>query len=281
MAVYKNRAGQKLAVFAVDSSGAAKTGDAANITAYISKDGGAAAATNDVNPTELDATNAEGVYLFDLTQAETNADLIVLAPKSATSGVTLRPVIVYTEPEIRSADVTYWNGSAAPAMTGDAYAVVNDGTHGNAALKTILDAIDDYVDTEVAAIKAKTDQLTFTGADVHATLDGESVTVGANNDKTGYTLISGPLDAAGVRTAIGMAAANMDAQLAAIVADTGELQTDWTNGGRLDLLIDGLIADLVKVKAAVYDSASVTGNVITLSNGATQTIGADGDRTTS
>ena len=27
-------------------------------------------------------------------------------------------------------------------------------------------------------------------------------------------------------------------QLAAIVADTNELQTDWTNGGRLDLILD-------------------------------------------
>lgn len=36
-------------------------------------------------------------------------------------------------------------------------------------------AIAGYVDTEVAAIKAKTDQLTFTAGDVHATLDGETV----------------------------------------------------------------------------------------------------------
>lgn len=45
------------------------------------------------------------------------------------------------------------------AQTGDAYAVVNSGTHGNAALKTLIDAIDDYIDTEVAAIKAKTDTI--------------------------------------------------------------------------------------------------------------------------
>lgn len=32
-------------------------------------------------------------------------------------------------------------------------------------------------------------------------------------------------------------------QLAAIVADTNELQTDWANGGRLDLLIDAILAD--------------------------------------
>lgn len=44
-------------------------------------------------------------------------------------------------------------------QTGDAYGIVNSGTHGNAALKALLDAIDDFIDTEVAAIKAKTDNL--------------------------------------------------------------------------------------------------------------------------
>lgn len=39
------------------------------------------------------------------------------------------------------------------------YAIVNSGTYGNAALKTLIDAVDDFIDTEVAAIKAKTDYL--------------------------------------------------------------------------------------------------------------------------
>ncbi|MEJ2419191.1 MAG: hypothetical protein P8Y45_20150, partial [Exilibacterium sp.] len=67
-----------------------------------------------------------------------------------------------------------------------------------------------------------------------------------------------PLDAAGVRSAVGLASANLDTQiaaiptavenrtemdtnstqLAAIVADTNELQTDWADGGRLDLILD-------------------------------------------
>jgi hypothetical protein len=72
MAVYKNKISQKVACFAYDSTdGSAKTGDAAQITAQISKDGAATAATNDVNPTELDATDAPGIYIFDMTQAET------------------------------------------------------------------------------------------------------------------------------------------------------------------------------------------------------------------
>ena len=49
-------------------------------------------------------------------------------------------------------------------QTGDSYAVVNSGTHGNAALKTLIDTLDDFVDTEVAAIKTQTDKLVFTVA---------------------------------------------------------------------------------------------------------------------
>ncbi len=45
--------------------------------------------------------------------------------------------------------------------------------------------------------------------------------------------------AAAIRTEID----NNSTQLAAIVADTNELQTDWANGGRLDLLIDAILAD--------------------------------------
>lgn len=45
------------------------------------------------------------------------------------------------------------------------------------------------------------------------------VTVGTNADKTGYSLVSGPLDAAGTRSALGMASANLDTQLAALDSD--------------------------------------------------------------
>lgn len=97
--LWKNTANQKIAVRAWDkSTGAAKTGDAANITAQISKDGGTAAATNDVNPTEVDATDHPGLYVFDMTQAETNADLVSLTAKSSTSDVVLDPIDFHTLP---------------------------------------------------------------------------------------------------------------------------------------------------------------------------------------
>ena len=95
--MFKNVASQKVAVFAWDNAaGVPKTGDAANISAQISKDGAACAATNDAAPAELDAVDAPGIYLFDMTQAETNADLISITPDSSTTDVVFRPIIIYT-----------------------------------------------------------------------------------------------------------------------------------------------------------------------------------------
>lgn len=105
MPFYKNTASQKIAVYAYDTSAdGPKTGDAANITAQISKDGGATAATNDVNPTELDATDAPGIYIFDMLQAESNADLIVLSAVSSTSDIKIEPVIIFTGEAMRGTD---------------------------------------------------------------------------------------------------------------------------------------------------------------------------------
>jgi hypothetical protein len=94
----KNTASQKVAVFAYDTvNEIPKTGDAANITAFISKNGAAPAQSNDVHPTELDAVNMPGIYQFDLTQAETNCDSFVLYAKSSTEGVEFDVVKEKTE----------------------------------------------------------------------------------------------------------------------------------------------------------------------------------------
>jgi hypothetical protein len=54
------------------------------------------------------------------------------------------------------------------------------------------------------------------------------VTIGSNADKTGYSLVTAPLDAAGTRAALGLASANLDNQLSTIdsVVDTMKLVTD-------------------------------------------------------
>jgi hypothetical protein len=91
----KNTA-QKIHVYAYDTTtGAPKTGDAANITGSVSLDG-TRNAIDDTNPDEVDATNMPGIYSFNLTAAETNCDSFALVAKSSTSNVRIEPIIGYT-----------------------------------------------------------------------------------------------------------------------------------------------------------------------------------------
>lgn len=87
--MFKNVA-TKIAVFALDTAtNLPKTGDAGNITVYVSKDYGTVTALADTSATEMDSTNAKGWYLFDVAQAETNADALLFTGKSSTSGITI------------------------------------------------------------------------------------------------------------------------------------------------------------------------------------------------
>lgn len=84
MGLEKNVASQKWMVFAFDrTNNQPKTGDAANITAKIRKDFGAATALGDVNPAEIE----DGYYEFDLTQAEVNAKVLDNLPESSTANI--------------------------------------------------------------------------------------------------------------------------------------------------------------------------------------------------
>lgn len=146
MSIFKNTAGQKAAVFAYDkTTGAAKTGDAASITAYLSKDWGAATAVTDTNPTEIDATNMPGWYVFDLTQAESNAEVLVLAPKSSTANVLVEQVQVFTEnlAANRTGAVGSVSGSVASVSAGVTLAAdaISAAALSAAAVDEILDEV--------------------------------------------------------------------------------------------------------------------------------------------
>ena len=96
--MFKNVA-TKIALFAFDTtSGAPKTGDAANLTAYVAKDYSLVTALADTSATEMDATNAKGWYLFDVTQAETNADALLFTAKSATANISVVGQPIFTTP---------------------------------------------------------------------------------------------------------------------------------------------------------------------------------------
>ena len=119
--LFKNVSNQKIHIYAYDSTtGAPKTGDAANITAYVSLDG-TANAVDATNPAEVDATNMPGLYVFDLAQAETNCNAFALVAKSSTSNIRIEPIIGFTTGE-------------AATQTGDSYAVVSHADYGLAKL---------------------------------------------------------------------------------------------------------------------------------------------------
>lgn len=98
--MFKNTAA-KFIVFAFDATtNVPKTGDAANITAYVSKDYGTVTVLADTSATEMDATNAPGYYLFDAAQGETNGDCLLVSAKSVTANIKVlgAPAAIYTRP---------------------------------------------------------------------------------------------------------------------------------------------------------------------------------------
>jgi hypothetical protein len=115
----KNVSGQKVTLLVIDiATNAPKTGDAANLTAYLSQNDGAVTALTDTSATEKDATNAPGLYDFDVSQAESNADKLVFSGKSSTANVRVVPLIIYTRPASFSAFVTPTGAAVGSVGTG-------------------------------------------------------------------------------------------------------------------------------------------------------------------
>lgn len=113
--MFKNVAA-KFIVFAFDATtNVPKTGDAANITAYVTKDYGTVTVLADTTATEMDATNAPGYYLFDAAQGETNGDCLLVSGKSATTNIKVigAPAAIYTRP------TTGWLAPTVAARTLD------------------------------------------------------------------------------------------------------------------------------------------------------------------
>lgn len=184
MGLQKNVASQKWRVFAFDTTtGVAKTGDAANITAKIAKDWAAAGATNDVNPTETE----DGYYLFDLTQAETNADNLDLYPESATAniqvigvpGSMLTSPVGFPDDVMRGTDSAFLAASA-PTNFGDlaitvTTGLVSVGTNNDktgysiSGTKTTLDALNDFNPTTNTVANVTLVATTTTNTDMRGT----------------------------------------------------------------------------------------------------------------
>lgn len=106
-----------------------------------------------------------------------------------------------------------------------------------------------------------TDGLGAIKTDTAAILVDTSTTLQAELDAIQAAVIT---NAAGVDIAADIIA--VKAETALIVADTNELQTDWTNAGRLDAILDIIAADVVNIDGAAMrgtDDAFLAANVPT------------------
>ena len=283
MAIYKNVASQILAVYAYDSTDASsKINDQASITAQISKDGAATAATNDTNPTQLDATDAPGIYLFDMTQAETNADLIILFAKSSTSNILLEPLTIYTTPgnstaidvnaiQVEGADATDQINAACDTAVADA----------SLATAANLATVDGIVDSILAdTAELQTDDIPGTLATMTGKIDvidgiadnilADTAELQTDDIPGTLTTMTGKIDVIdgivdtilldtaelqtddipGTLTSMTSKIDVIDGIVDTILVDTNELQVDWTNGGRLDTIIDNILVDTAVIGAA-------------------------------
>ena len=160
----KNVASQKWIVFAFDrTDNTPKTGDAAQITANLRLDGGAPNSVDDTNPAELE----DGFYAFDITQGESNADLILITPVSSTGNIQVIgvPGAVYTV-----------------APNSNALGIESDGD------LTKVNLCATNTDTAALAATAQLDLDTITGADGVNLLSATQASVDAIEVATGTTL---------------------------------------------------------------------------------------------
>lgn len=134
-------------------------------------------------------------------------------------------------------------------------ALLENATYGLSALKTEIDANETKIDgvkTVVDANKALLEHQTFGLSALKAEIDANEDKidiVDANVDTIKSAVENGTYGLSALKTLIDTETGAIDTALSAmqsnvtdILGDTNELQQDWTNGGRLDALLDRTVA---------------------------------------
>lgn len=185
----------------VDADGDIVTG-AAGLDSELNywDDGNAPQSTFTDCTNEATEIGSTGVYYLSLTQAEMNHDYVYVIVKTSTAGAKTQHILINCKNQ--AADVTAVSGDATAA---DNLELMFDGT-GYAGGTTKLD-----VNAASIANGAITAAAIATDA-----IDDDAIAANAVTEiQSGLST----LDAAGVRTAVGLASANLDTQLAALPTD--------------------------------------------------------------
>jgi hypothetical protein len=268
-----------------DADGDLVTG-ATGLDSEVSIDGGTFAdCTNEA--TEI--ATSSGMYYLDLTSAEMNGDTVAVIVKTSSSGAKTTPLVFYPEEagDLRvdvvqisgdttaadnlesAADGTGYNlggGSVVAASVTGAVASVTGNVGGNvtgsigsvaAGGITASSIAADAIGASELAADAAAEIATQVRAELTTELGRIDVAVSTRLASVGYTA---PLDAAGVRSAVGLASANLDTQLstiddfldtevAAIKAKTDNLPSDPADQSAVEAAITAATAGLATAAA--------------------------------
>jgi hypothetical protein len=185
----------------MDNDGDLVTG-AAGLDSEVSKDGAAFADCT----SEATEIGTSGMYYLDLTASEMNADTVAIIVKTSTTDAKTTPIVMY------------------PEEVGDFR--IDDTLLATAAAVT---TIDDFLDTEIAAIKAKTDLIPADPAD-------------ASDIAASFTTLTGKVDTIDDF---------LDTEVAAIKAKTDLLPASPANEATLTTIAAYLDTEIAAILAAV------------------------------
>lgn len=253
----KNTAAQKWIVFAFDeTNNTPKAGDAAQITAKISRDGAAGGAVTDTNPTELEG----GYYVFDIDAADSNGDYLAIIPVSSTGNVQVVgcPAAMWT-----SFPQTVDNTTKLTAIEADTNELqTNQGAWATAtgfATPTNITAgtittISGNVDGSVGSLTGHTVQ---TG-DSYAIVNGVTGLVAINTDVEAILLDTGTTIPATITTA--QADLNTITGVSGVLIDTDAVDADALKADAITEIWAAAMSDLVQ------GAPSATASVLTAIN---------------
>lgn len=284
---------------------------ATGLDSEISKDGGT---FTDCTNEATEIATSSGMYYLDLSSTEMNADAVCIIVKTSSSGAKTTPIVLYPcETGDIDVDVTAWNGTAvsSPATAGIPEVNVKNINNVAATSVTTVNANigttqpTNYTGTGASAL-VKSDMVDIAGAAVStssAQIGVNAVSVANNaitaaaiatdaidNDAIAANAVSkiqsglSTLDAAGVRTAVGLASANLDTQLDALpTADenadalldrTAGVETNRTLRQALRLMLAALGGKLSGAATTTVTIRDTNDSV----NRITATVDADGNR---
>ena len=188
--------------------------------------------------TEIATTS--GMWYLLLTAAEVTADVVAIISKSATSGMKTTPIVLYPRKLVTIRSGTSAGGAAGYITLDASASAVDDYYNGMVCIATIdtnveVRVISDYTGSSKQAAVVPNWNVVPDADDTFIIKLPEGVQINQAN----ATHVNSTAQTAGDLAALVTTVDDfLDTEVAAILADTNELQIDWVDGGRLDLILD-------------------------------------------